>query len=229
MIAGAPGSFKSILALNMLTKWSSNHNILYFSADSDEQTVARRLSGILTDHDSQVVEAHMDDSSWRSHYQGVLASQDNAKFVFSALNPDVIEQHLAAFEALNGDYPDVVFIDNLIDAVEDPTDWGGMISFIKEMDKLSRKMSAHFCILHHASESWAQNNPGMPPPSSYIQGKVNQIPRLVLTTAAQQTMLNVACVKNTNGPMFPNAQQYMTFVVQPSLRVEPFEYAGLNH
>src|ERR1039458_1357287 len=177
LLAGAPGAFKSTLALNMLTKWSQDHSILCFSADSDEFTVAKRLSGILTDHDSETVEARMNDQPWRDHYIGVLASQDNAKFVYRSLNPDVIEQNLAAFEAVHGSYPDVVFIDNLIDTVEDPTDWGGMISFIKQMDILSREMSAHFCILHHASESWSMNNPGLPPPSYAVQGKVNQIPR----------------------------------------------------
>ena len=226
LIAGTPGSFKSVLALNMLTKWAAAHSMLYFSADSDEFTVAKRLSGILTDHPSETVEARINDQPWRDHYVGVLASLDNAKFVYRSLDMDVIENHLQSFEAVHGSYPDVVFVDNLIDTVDDPTDWGGMIHFIKQCDILSRETQSHVCILHHASESWSASNPGMPPPSYAIQGKVNQIPRLVLTTAAQGTMLHVACVKNTNGPQYPNANQYMSFMVQPSLRVEPFDYAS---
>lgn len=226
LIAGAPGSFKSVLALNILTKWAPGNSILYFSADSDEFTVAKRLSGILTGDSNETVEVRMQDPAWRRHYQERLSTLNNAKFVYRHLDLEVIENHLGAFEAINGCYPDVVFVDNLIDAVDDPTDWGGMIDFIKQCDILSRKKQCHVCILHHASEAWAQGNPGVPPPSSYIQGKVNQIPRLVLTTAARSTMLNIACVKNTNGPMFPNAGEYMSFSITPSLRVEPFEYAG---
>lgn len=225
LIAGTPGSYKSVLALNMLTTWAEDHSVLYFSADSDEFTVAKRLAGIITDQETETVETRMHNSEARRQYEEPLARVQKARFVYKSLTPETIEKHLAAFEEVQGAYPDVVFIDNLIDTVDDPTDWGGMISFIKECDKMSREMQSHFCILHHASESWAQGNPGMPPPSWAVQGKVNQIPRLVLTVAAQENWLRVACVKNTNGPMDPAAHNYLSFIVQPSLRVDPFEYA----
>ena len=225
LIAGTPGSYKSIFALNLVTKWADQHSILYFSADSDEFTVAKRLSSIINDHDSETVDQRMtEDPKWRQSYQQSLVSVQNAKFVYKSLEFDTIQDHLAAFEAVHGAFPDIVFIDNLIDTVDDPTDWGGMIHFIKQADVLSRETGSHVCILHHASEGWAQGNPGMPPPSWAVQGKVNQIPRLVLTVAAQETWMRMACVKNTNGPMDPTAQRYMSFVVQPSLRIDPFGY-----
>lgn len=224
LIAGTPGSYKSVFALNLVTKWAPEHSILYFSADSDEFTVAKRLSSILTDHDSETVDQRMmQDMTWRRTYQQSLEVLHNAKFVYRSLEFETIQNHIEAFESVNG-WPDVVFVDNLIDTVEDPTDWGGMINFIKQMDVLSRETGAHICILHHASEGWAEKNPGMPPPSYAVQGKVNQIPRLVLTVAAQESWMRMACVKNTNGPMDPTARRYMSWTVQPSLRVDPFEY-----
>jgi RecA-family ATPase len=224
LIAGAPGSYKSVLALNMLTKWAETHSVLYFSADSDELTVAKRLASILTGHDTETVERRMIDPAGRDRYREVLAQLDNARFVYRSLDMEVIENHLEAFEAVHGCHPDVIFIDNLIDTVDDPTDWGGMIHFIKQCDILSRETGSHVCILHHASESWAQGHPGMPPPSWAVQGKVNQIPRLVLTVASDDSsILKLACVKNTNGPQYPMANVHHVFHVQPSLRVDPFE------
>lgn len=222
LIAGAPGSFKSTLALNLLRVWSQERSVLYFSADSDEFTVAKRLAGIVTDDAVSVVENDITNPEKNERYFTALRTVQNARFVYRALNFEVIESHLDAFESVNHRFPEVVFIDNLIDTVDDPTDWGGMIHFIKQCDILSRKTESHVCILHHASESWAANNPGMPPPSWAVQGKVNQIPRLVLTLACEDTWLRVACVKNTNGPQDPTAKNYMTFQVEPSLRVEPF-------
>lgn len=223
LIAGAPGSYKSVFALNMLTQWVPQHSVLYFSADSDEFTVAKRLSAMLTGESFDTVEDRMQSASWRDWYTAnTLYAVDNARFVYRALNFEVIQSHLAAYEAVNGAFPEIVFVDNLIDTVDDPTDWGGMINFIKQCDILSREARCHVCILHHASEAWAKDNPGMPPPSWAVQGKVNQIPRLVLTLAANGTHLKMACVKNTNGPQDAQAREYMSFNVEPSLRVEPF-------
>jgi hypothetical protein len=225
MIAGAPGSFKSVFALNLLTKWAETNSILYFSFDSDEFTVAKRLSAILTDDDTDTVER---DLTRNGRYTAALARVNSASFVYRNFDLSGIEHHLGAFEAVHGAYPDIVFVDNLINTVDDPTDWGGMINVTKQLDILARETRSHVCVLHHASESWAQYNPGMPPPSWAIQGKVNQIPRLVLTLACQGNLLRVACTKNTNGPQSPNASDYMSFTVQPSLRVDPFEYTGAS-
>src|ERR1700755_710837 len=49
MIAGVPGAFKSVVALNMVKRWADqNITTMYFSADGDEFTVIRRLAGIIT-------------------------------------------------------------------------------------------------------------------------------------------------------------------------------------
>lgn len=222
MIAGAPGSFKSVFALNLVRQWAATNSILYFSFDSDEFTVAKRLSAILTDDDMETVER---DLTRNGRYAKALHEVSSASFVYRNFDLSGIENNLSAFEAVNGAYPDIVFIDNLINTVDDPTDWGGMINVTRQLDILARETRSHVCILHHASESWAQYHPGMPPPSWAIQGKVNQIPRLVLTLASAGSMLRMACTKNTNGPQSPDAASYMSFTVQPSLRVDPFEYA----
>ena len=59
------------------------------------------------------------------------------------------------------------------------------------------------------------------------QGKVTQIPRLVLTTAANYQDMLVCCVKNTNGPQDPDAKNPMSFEVGNSLRVQDDYMGGL--
>ena len=219
LIAGAPGSFKSVLALNILVAWASAGKCaLYFSADSDEWTVAKRVGGILTGDAAEYVETELIRGN-TAPYIEAMGLLNGTQFVYQQCDIDAIAVNMRAFEQIHGTWPDIVVVDNLIDTVEDPTDWGSMIQCLREFDGLARETHAHFMVLHHASESWAKDNPGLPPPSWAIQGKVSQIPRLVLTVGALGTALSVAPVKNTNGPQDPTARMFCRFLVQPSMRV----------
>lgn len=221
LIAGAPGSYKSVLALNMLAKWcAQDATALYFSADSDEFTVAKRMGAMLTGDSTEQFEA----APHLARYTEALAAVDSAAFVYRSVDMETVQAHMHAFEAIHGDFPDVVFVDNLMNMVDDPTDWGGMIRMILDLDILARETRSHVCVLHHASESWAKDHPGAPPPSWAIQGKVSQIPRLVLTVAATDSTIRIACVKNTNGPQDPRARNVMDFTVQSSLLIEDPAY-----
>ena len=232
MVAGKPGAGKSIYALNKLVKWSmAGHPVMYFSADSDEFTVARRLGGIISGTPMTEIE-HMPPG-----HLGEILSVDYLKYArFEYRRPghdeapaDFIADRMGAFEAVHGAFPPIVFVDNLINYAPSSTDWGSMIDFLIELDALSRETMAHICVLHHASESesWTYDpaigkrrlrTAADPVPRSDIQGKVSQIPRLVLTIAANGSARAVACDKNTNGPDYPDASHFMTFNVEDSLR-----------
>jgi AAA domain len=220
MVAGAPGSFKSVLALNIVVGWASaGKRVLYFSMDSDEATVAKRVSGILSGESVETVEYKMARGG-QAHYAEQLAKLDSVQWIYDQADIDAIALHMRAFEAVHGAWPDAVFVDNLIDTVDDPTNYGGMIQVLRDLDALAREMQSHVCVLHHSSEAWAKDHPGLPPPSWAVQGKVNQIPRLVLTVGANGLALSLAPVKNTNGPSDPTAKVNLPFLVQPSMRVE---------
>ena len=224
MIAGQPGSFKSVFALNMLTRWARmGIGGIYFSADSDEFTVARRCAGLMTDIDQTTVEGafarNTGDVYDRLMYE--LGDLRDIRFEYRAMDIDKIAERLGSYEQVWGDYPDIVFIDNLINYSSSATDWGEMIDFIRELDELARETRSHICVLHHASEGGVKA--GQPVPSRDIQGKVTQLPRLVLTTACEGPHLMLSCVKNTNGPSYPNADRWMDFVIKPSMRVEENE------
>ena len=232
MVAGKPGSGKSIYALNMVVRLAqAGAPSMYFSADSDEYTVARRLGGIIGGFDMDKIElmrhrelAQLLDVGYMEHVRfeyRIARGEDTAEF---------IAERLAAFEGVYGSYPPVVFVDNLINYAPSSTDWGAMLDLLVELDALSRETMSHICVLHHASESptfvydpkLGKSRPrgvADPVPSSAIQGKVTHIPRLVLTVAANANLRAVSCVKNTNGKQYPEADHWMTFEVQPSLQM----------
>jgi hypothetical protein len=231
LIAGAPGSFKSVLALNMLTEWGKEGlDCLYFSADSDEITVVKRLGGILTGDSVETVE-HNIMKRETARYEHALKTLRNVEFEYMQMDLDRISVCIKQYESVYGDYPAVIFLDNLINFVDSPDDWGGMLTATRDLDALARQIGAHICILHHAK--LPSPNPNKPPPQFRppadweIQGKITQIPRLGLTIAAQGMNLRIACVKNTNGPQARDASVSWGFTVTSSMRIQETEFARM--
>lgn len=215
MLAGTPGSFKSVLALNMMCTWAKlGKSILYFSADSDEMTVFRRVSGILTGDDSATVEANAKSARYRDIVSETLGG--HVVFEYANLTMDGIWDRMKAFEAINGAYPDVMFLDNLMDFTAAGDEWAEMREMTKDLDAMARETMTHIVILHHAGD---QAPVGIPPARSFIQGKVTQKSRLVLSLAANQAGVMIACVKNTNGPQDPSGATFTGMVVDTSLRI----------
>lgn len=223
MIAGKPGSFKSVLALNMIIAWArAGKRGLYFSADSDEGTVCKRLGAILTGDTGTAVERRFEGKD-TGRYEEALTRLGSVHFVYESLDMAGIASRFSSFESVYGAWPDFAIIDNLIDYADSAGDWVSQIELTKQLDVLARETRAHVCILHHAKVD-KDNNNGSPPADWEIQGKVTQIPRLVLTCAASHMALNVSCVKNTNGPQDPLAQTFLSFWVHDDLAIEDVSY-----
>lgn len=209
MIAGAPGAFKSALALNLMTQWALQGVYgLYFSIDADEFTVAKRVGAMLTKQTVETVESGM-----RLHpekYADILGKVNSTRWIYRAANVEEIDRHMRGFEAAYGEFPKIVFVDNLLNAVEDSdgNEWSASRDFIRDLDIMAREAHCHVCVLHHCSESeWRK---GLPPPRSAILGKIAQFPRLMLTVAPtpENGFLNIAVVKNTNGPQDPSGDTF---------------------
>ena len=220
MVAGAPGSFKSVMALNMAASWSARNgvSVLYFSADSDEYTVGRRIAGILTGQSQAKVEECIATDA--HYYDHEFESLGDIQFVYDQMDVEGVKNHIEAFEVIYGAYPEVIFIDNLIDFAESPDDWAGMLLFIRAMDAVARKTKAHICILHHAKIRIENKRAGWPPGDWEISGKVTQLSRLVITVAAEDRRLYWAPVKNTNGPQDREANTRYGFYVTESMRIK---------
>lgn len=219
LVAGWPGAFKSTFALNNLMLWARDPDFvaLYVSADSDEHTVGKRCSAIMSGDAMTTVEKTIREGGYDS-YLGRLA---NIHWEFRALKMEQIDERMEAIRKIHGKMPDLLVIDNLMNMVENPTDYGGQMTLTRDLDTLARAAAAHVMILHHTHEKPPERDvPTRPQAIWEIHGKVNQFPRLVLTLAARQNAehteatLMVACVKNTNGPSDRTGREYSDFTIR---------------
>lgn len=213
MLAGRPGAFKSVLALNIAITWAqAGKTGMYFAADSDEHEMFSRVASIVTGDDHSVVEA----SGRSAKYVDAVKSVDRIKFVDGNLSLDGIRNTLDAFDTVHGRYPDFVFLDNLMDYAARSDDWGGMWDITVFLAEMARETQAHACILHHCSTKFLADKP---PSMSEIQGQVTQKPRLVLTLGANEAGVMIAAVKNRHGRQDPTGAVFYGFLVEPSLRI----------
>jgi hypothetical protein len=212
MIAGPPGAFKSTLALNLLVRWAQQGVYgLYFSADADEFTTAKRAAAILTQRPVETVETGLRSASG-AHYQRALMAMDHTRWVYTAADIDEIDRHMRGFEAVYGSFPHVVFIDNLLNMSGGASeDWTAAREMIRELDILARSAECHVAVLHHTSETGY--SPGIPPARKEILGKLSQFPRLILTLGSFGSTMNVAVVKNSNGPDDPTGKTFFPMIL----------------
>lgn len=241
MIAGTPGSFKSVLALNMLVLWARKGiRGLYFCADSDEFTVTKRLAGIITGENLNLVEGRLigsDRARWLKRYSQVIQGEfedpetgtSRVQFEYEQMRgAEAIATHLKSWEQVYGGYPDVVFIDNLTDFVSSPLAFDEMHELLGALDGISKEVKAHVCVLHHARlQNGGKNDDddrpkGSPPPDWQIAGRMTQKPRMAITIAATGLTVQMAVVKNSLGPQDRDAQTVYRLAVTRSMQMREF-------
>lgn len=203
MFAGQPGSGKTMLVQWLVDQLASRGVIsLYLSADTDPETMRTRAAARATGETIRSVELAMaSDNS--GYYEDALAGIDHVEYSFdSAPSCDDIELEVKAFEEKWGRTPDVLIVDNLmnVDAQHD-NEWLGMREISKVLHWIARKTGAAVFVLHHTSED--QRDPTVPPPRRTIQGKVSQLPELIITQAMADGTMRLAAVKNRNGRADP--------------------------
>lgn len=224
MIAGKPGAFKTALALNIATHWAdAGIRSQYFSADGDEASTLKRISGIATGEDLKVVEARL---GWNQAYYSKALYDRYAKkleFEYAKMPWRNLVEHVRAYEQAYGGYPEAIFIDNLINFASGAYAFEEMQEIISDCDSLAKMTQAHVCILHHARlvspDKGMDVEPGLAPPDDQIQGRMTQTPTLVLTLGAIGTTVNMAAVKNRNGPQFADASKQHQFLVNSAMQV----------
>jgi KaiC/GvpD/RAD55 family RecA-like ATPase len=224
MIAGQPGAGKSLLALHYAVH--QNLPCLYFSADSDEATVAYRAGAMLTGQKVADVERQILNGGG-AYYEDVLDRLDNVRFVFTpSPTLDDIAYELEAFAEVWGCDPDLIVVDNLMNVVaEHDNEFAGMRELAKALHHLARETRACVMVLHHTSE--AAGSPVDPPARRDLHGKVSQLPELILTVALNSMSgeYRVACVKNRSGPFDATGRTYETLYADTS-RMALFESYG---
>jgi predicted ATP-dependent serine protease len=216
MIAGQPNSGKSLLALFYALK--ANVPTLYISADTDAYTTAIRAAAVITGSQVQSVEEAFNSGSGYEFYQDELATLKHLQFSFDpSPTLDDIELSIEAYGESFGEYPHLLIIDNLLNiAALHDNEWTGMRDIAKAMHHIARQTEAAVFMLHHTSE--AEGKPELPPSRKSIQGKISQLPEMILTVALdhETSEYRVACVKNRFAKNSPSGTDYTVLYADAS-------------
>lgn len=202
MIAGEPGAGKSTLALAMALRM--NVPTLYLSADTNAHTMAMRLYSMITGESQQNAEIAIEKDPEAARHKLALASHIYWSFDSSPSLGDLDDECLA-IEELLGRPPELIVVDNLMDiAMDGGEEFSGMRGAMKELKFLARDTNAAVLVLHHTSEAF-KSEPT--PPRAALQGKVAQLPALILTVGQQAGLMAVSSVKNRYGKADPSGSQ----------------------
>ena len=195
MIAGQPNSGKSLFALFYGIK--AKVPTLYISADTDAYTTAIRAAAIITGHQQHTIEESFKNDG-QEFYTQELSSLRHIEFSFEpSPTLDDVDLMVKAYGEKYGQWPHLIIIDNLMNvSALHENEWTGMRDIMKACHHIARETDSAIFILHHTSE--AEGDPLRPPSRRSIQGKVSQLPEMILTVAMDtaQGVLRLACVKN---------------------------------
>lgn len=196
MIAGQPNSGKSMLALYYSVK--AGVPTLYISADTDAYTTAIRAAAVVTGNQVGSVEDAFNSGDGYEFYEDELGALKHLQFSFDpSPTLDDIDLAIKAYGEAFGEYPHLLIIDNLMNvAALHDNEWTGMRDIAKAMHHIARETDAAVFLLHHTSEG--EGRPDLPPSRKSIQGKISQLPEMILTVAMDHdtSEYKVACVKN---------------------------------
>lgn len=215
MIAGPPGSMKTVLMLNIVRQMGERVPTLYHSSDSDNFTMASRSLSMLTG--AQTDETELWVMTQKQAAYDALKQMNHVRWSFRS-SPTVESMRLEAeaFRELRGTYPHHTVIDIMMDIDYEGAGEQNYWSLMAELKDMAREQETALTVVHHTSES---AKAGSPPPRSAIMGKANQLPTLIVTLwgDAHANTLDVASVKNRFGPQDPMGKRYFTMKADPSV------------
>lgn len=199
LIAAEPGVGKSIMAVTLAR--GAGVPTLYLSADSSARTQAVRMLSAQTGwpqyHFERMVDREPDKAA------AMLKQSSHIKWCFdSAPSLEDVELEVHAFEAMFGEPPHLLIIDNATDVGgEQGEEFSALRALMRDLKCWAREYDSAVVALHHVNEyEPPKDNPPICPPRRMIQGKVSQIAALVLTLSSTDGWLHIATVKNRYGP-----------------------------
>jgi len=210
MIAGQPNAGKSLIALWMAVQMKVP--TLYISADTDGYTTAIRAASMITGHKVSTVEEAFATGAGQDFYGAELESIKHLQFDFyPSPTLDEIDLSIRAYAEAYGEYPHMIIVDNAMNVVSLHNDeWAGLREIAKAMHHIARETDAGVMLLHHTSE--AEGKPDIPPSRKAIQGKIAQLPEMILTVALvpYSGEFRVAVVKNRFGKHSATGDKFVT-------------------
>lgn len=207
-IAGVAGAMKTGLALY----WVGRLGLptLYFSADSEPFEMVERAAAMVTGDSMAKIRGNT----------GAYAEQLDKlpiRFVFedSPTYHD-LELEVAAYHEVYGCFPKIVVIDNLLNLTgENESEWAAHRDHARVIHRITRITKATLIVLAHMGEDKVDPTQ-QPPPRKMLQGKVSQLPKVILSLAFDGQRLKVAPVKNRFGPADASGYTSVELYVDPT-------------
>lgn len=196
LIVAGPGSYKSTLAQSYAIY--SRARSLYLLMDADRHTTCVRVVQAMCGIDSKTAEHGIKQGA--QFAANALKALRWVKYSFPS-GPDVTEivEHVWAYAEMEGDWPEVVFVDNLDNVDCDDSD-DARKRVMLDLQKLAHKANTAVVVLHHATGQYEDGDITIP--MSGVLGKVSKTPSMILTLnrGAMPGQLWVSVVKNRFGP-----------------------------
>jgi hypothetical protein len=204
MVTGRPKAGKSNFLQALVEQWKVP--TLYHCWDMPAMTAISRQAAAITGDRTQDILHYFDADAPESGYYEDRLEDSVVEFSFDR-RPDLpmIEQEVDAWVEKYDEYPAVQVCDNLLNIDGAEEDHKVQKYILRELQTLASRTGSLVVVLHHAREG--QKDPSKPPTAGETDGKVNQIPDLVLSVANDgQGNLYASPVAARNGRMDPNAE-----------------------
>lgn len=214
MIAGPPGSMKTVLMMNIVKAMGSKVPTLYHSSDSDDFTMATRAVAMQTG--MQTDEAEFLVLTNPKIAQAALKNMSYVKWNFHAAPTlEMMWNEAEAYREIHGEYPHHTIVDILMDVDYEGAGEQNYWALMSEFKVMAREQNTALTAVHHTSES---AKGGAPPPRSAIMGKANQLPTTILTLwgDSMKGTLDIAVVKNRFGPQDAMGKKFFTMKADPA-------------
>lgn len=211
--AGPPGGGKSALAL----KYSVAAKVpaLYVSCDMGGHMTAIKLYSILTSKPNKDVELALRDPLRRGEIRNVIASGTEHLFISHASRPtpEAIASYEMAFEEVWGTAPDLLVLDNAMNAaVTSDSEVGGLRELSQVMHWLAQEKEISTLVLHHVNLSGGGDHILTHPAAlSQVKGQISELPAVIGTICAvpKEGKIRIASVKNRHGEADPTGKTFM--------------------
>lgn len=197
--SGPSASFKTMAVLNAIVNMKVSTAV--FSTDSDDNTIASRLLGILTRTPIEQTEEWLKPTSEHlARASQLLAPLDHILWDFSP-NPtlDDVWNGVYAYGMVEGAWPQQVVIDIVSDVFlrGHESEWAMLKELMREAKVLARTTGAAVHLVHHATDGWKPTAERPVPSRGDVLGKLSAIPVLMVNFApGGEDEILAACVKN---------------------------------
>lgn len=221
--AGPSASFKTMAIINAMM--NMRVPTLMFSTDSDENTVASRMLGIITKTPIENTEEWLKpDSQHLQRAAQLLSEYDFLRFDFTP-NPTLDDVWLGVYAhaVMEGAWPVQIVVDIASDIYLEghKDEWGMLKQLMRECKALARITGAAVHLVHHVTDGWRPTAERPVPSRGDILGKLSALPVLMINFAPgqQDDEIFAACVKNRFAKCDASGRDYFRMRVNPQTGV----------